>query len=313
MEIHKANLEAQNTTRAILRPQATSIIPFSPQAQLNAAALVGQSPLLIPASSANYATAMTNTLLSQQQGTPNQSSQGSVPAAAGVINSPTTPNIAQSQPSLQLTAATNSCYSSNGSLMSTSGSAVTPNPVQQIASSNSLPMAYIVSKPSAAAAVAAAQAAAVAQAQAAQLAVNSSVIVNNPASAPAVAPSGVLTFPNPNNQLYNLAAQQAAAVQNGSETNAANTLGNLFQQDLHTVSNLASPAAVAAAAQASGLNQSAIAAAQAAAAVAARTNTIPPTVSSPAIAPYHVTPKLKSPAGMLTITSGRGSDKFAPY
>ena len=313
MEIHKANLEAQNTTRAILRPQATSIIPFSPQAQLNAAALVGQNPLLIPASSANYAAAMTNNLLAQQQVALNQSSQGSVPAAAGVINSHTTPNIAQSQPSLQLTAATNSSYSSNGSLMSTSGSAVTPNPVQQIASSNSHPMAYIVSKPSAAAAVAAAQAAAVAQAQAAQLAVNSSVIVNNPASAPAVAHSGVLAFPNPNNQLYNLAAQQAAAVQNGSETNAANTLGTFLQQDLHSVSNLASPAAVAAAAQASGLNQSAIAAAQAAAAVAARTNTIPPTVSSPAIASYHVTPKLKSPAGMLTITSGRGSDKFAPY
>ena len=312
MEIHKANLEAQNTTRAILRPQATSIIPFSPQSQLNAAALVGQSPLLIPASSANYASAMTNTLLSHQQGTLNQSSQGSIPTASGVINSPNTPNVAQSQPSLQLSAATNSCYSSNGSLMSTSGSAISPNPVQQIAASNSLPMAYIVSKPSAVAAVAAAQAAAVAQAQAAQLAVNSSVAVNNPTSTPgAVALSGVLAFPN--NQLYNLAAQQAAAVQNGAETNAANNLGSFLQQDLHTVPNLASPAAVAAAAQASGLNQSAIAAAQAAAAVAARTNTIPPSVSSPAIASYHVTPKLKSPAGMLTITSGRGSDKFAPY
>ena len=315
MEIHKANLEAQNTTRAILRPQATSIIPFSPQSQLNAAAaLVGQNHLLIPASSANYATAMTNTLLSQPQGTPSHSSQGAVPAAAGVINSPNTPNLAQSQPSLQLTAATNSCYSSNGSLMSTSGSAVTPNHVQQIAVSNSLPMGYIVSKPTAAAAVAAAQAAAVAQAQAAQLAVNSSVtLVNNPNNVSAVAPSGVLAFPTHNNQLYTLAAQQAAAVQNGTETNAGNNLGNFLQQDLHSVSNLASPAAVAAAAQANGLNQSAIAAAQAAAAVAARTNTIPPTVSSPAIASYHVTPKLKSPAGMLTITSGRGSDKFAPY
>ena len=313
MEIHKANLEAQNTTRAILRPQATSIIPFSPQSQLNAAALVGQSPLLIPASSANYASAMTNTLLSHQQGTPNQSSQGSVPAAAGVMNSTNTPNVAQSQPSLQLSAATNSCYSSNGSLMSTSGSAISPNPVQQIAASNSLPMAYIVSKPSAAAAVAAAQAAAVAQAQAAQLAVNSSIAVNNPTSTPgAVGLSGVLAFPN--NQLYNLAAQQAAAVQNGAETNAANNLGSFLQQDLHTVSPFSSQAAAAAAAaQASGMNQSAIAAAQAAAAVAARTNTIPASVSSPAVAPYHVTPKLKSPAGMLTITSGRGSDKFAPY
>ena len=146
MEIHKANLEAQNTTRAILRPPATAIIPLNPQAQFNAAAaLVGQNPVLIPtvnASSANYATAITNPILSQQQGTLTPSSQG-------VMSSPTTQNIAQSQPSLQLTAATNSCYTSNGSLMSTSGSAVTPNPVQQIAVSNSLPMAYLVSKPSA--------------------------------------------------------------------------------------------------------------------------------------------------------------------
>ena len=322
MEIHKANLEAQNTTRAILRPSATTIIPMNPQVQLNtAAAIAGQNqsnPLMFSTanvSSQNYAAAITNSILSQQQGIFTQSSQISTPAAvAGLVRSPSMPSVSQSQPSLQLTAATNSCYSSNGSLMSTSGSAVTPNHVQQIAVSNSLPMGYIVSKPTAAAAVAAAQAAAVAQAQAAQLAVNSSVtLVNNPNNVSAVAPSGVLAFPTHNNQLYTLAAQQAAAVQNGTETNAGNNLGNFLQQDLHSVSNLASPAAVAAAAQANGLNQSAIAAAQAAAAVAARTNTIPPTVSSPAIASYHVTPKLKSPAGMLTITSGRGSDKFAPY
>jgi hypothetical protein len=28
---------------------------------------------------------------------------------------------------------------------------------------------------------------------------------------------------------------------------------------------------------------------------------------------YHVTPKLKSPAGLLTVSSGRGTDKFSPY
>ena len=315
MEIHKANLEAQNTTRAILRPPATTIIPNYPQAQFNAAAaLVGQNPVLIPTvnvSSANYATAITNSILSQQQATLTPSS--------GVMSSPTPPNIAQSQPSLQLTAATNSCYTSNGSLMSTSGSGVTPNPVQQIAVSNSLPMAYHVSKPSAAAAVAAAQAAAVAQAQAAQIAVNSNASVSNQTST-AIAPQQcVLTFPNHNNQLYYLAAQQAVAVQNGTDPNptasiAGNSIGNFLQQDLHTVSPFSSQAAAAvAAAQASGMNQSAFAAAQAAAAVAARTNTIPASVSNPAVASYHVTPKLKSPSGMLTITSGRGSDKFAPY
>jgi hypothetical protein len=26
-----------------------------------------------------------------------------------------------------------------------------------------------------------------------------------------------------------------------------------------------------------------------------------------------VTPKLKSPAGLLTVSSGRGTDKFSPY
>ena len=333
MEIHKANLEAQNTTRAILRPPATAVIPLHPHAQLNAAAaLVGQNPshpLLmtaanVNASSPHYA-AITNSFLSQQQGTITQSSQMHTPATCATCFTPSTPNVTQSQPSLQLTAATNSCYSSNGSLMSTSGSGagVSPNPVQ-IAVNSSLPMAYLVSKPGAAAAVAAAQAAAVAQAQAAQIAVN-----NNVSSSASTVPSphGVLTFQNPHaaNQLYALAAQQAAAVQNGNDANptasiAGNAVGNILQQDLHPTSpfslgtsqNTAAQAAAVAAVQAAGMNQTAVAAAQAAAAVAARTNTIPTSVS-PAVASYHVTPKLKSPAGMLTITSGRGSDKFAPY
>ena len=42
-----------------------------------------------------------------------------------------------------------------------------------------------------------------------------------------------------------------------------------------------------------------------------------PTPSSSSTAPstpaYHVTPKLKSPAGMLTSITSRGIDKFAPY
>ena len=330
MEIHKANLEAQNTTRAILRPSATTIIPMNPQVQLNtAAAIAGQNqsnPLMFSTanvSSQNYAAAITNSILSQQQGIFTQSSQISTPAAvAGLVRSPSMPSVSQSQPSLQLTAATNSCYSSNGSLMSTSGSAVPTNPVQQVAVSSSLPMAYLVSKP--AAAVAAAQAAVAAQAQAVQLSVNNNGSVNSSASTALSSPQGILTFPYHTNQLYALAAQQAAAVQNGTDSNqtasiAENTIGNFLQQDLHSASNFSSQstaaqaAAVAAAAQASGMNQNAIAAAQAAAAVAARTNTIPASVTSPAVASYQVTPKLKSPAGMLTITSGRGSDKFAPY
>lgn len=28
---------------------------------------------------------------------------------------------------------------------------------------------------------------------------------------------------------------------------------------------------------------------------------------------YHVTPKLKSPSGLIAVSSGRGTDKFAPY
>jgi hypothetical protein len=28
---------------------------------------------------------------------------------------------------------------------------------------------------------------------------------------------------------------------------------------------------------------------------------------------YHVTPKLKTPAGLITVSSGRGTDKFSPY
>ena len=337
MEIHKANLEAQNTTRAILRTPATAVIPLLPHSQLNAAtALVGQNsihPLLmaasnVSASSQSYPEPVSNSLLSQQQGSMPQSSQLHTPVA-GVLSSSNAPAAAtQSQPSLHLTAATNSCYSSNGSLMSTSGSGISPNSTQ-ISSSSSLPMAYLISKPATAAAVAAAQAAAVAQAQAAQIAVNNSNTLSS--STPAVVPSpqGVLALPNPHtaNQLYALAAQQAAAVRNGNNTNpsvtiAANTVSNIFQQELNNPTSpfslgtsqntSAAQAAAAAAVQAAGMNQNAVAAAQAAAAVAARTNTIPTSVS-PAVASYHVTPKLKSPAGMLTITSGRGSDKFAPY
>ena len=324
MEIHKANLEAQNTTRAILRPSATGIIPLNPHAQLNAAAaMAGHSPLLISAanaSSQNLAATISQSILSQQQVALSQSSQAATPVVGGVLTSQCPTNITQSQPSLQLTAATNSCYTSNGSLMSTSGSAVTPNPAQQIPVSTALPMAYLVSKPTAAATVAAAQAAALAQAQAAQVAVNHNGSLNS-SSALASTPQGVMALQN---QFYSVAAQQAAAVQNGTDSNSSGSIGgnafsNILQQDLHSVSPFTSQnpaaqaAAVVAAAQASGMNQSAIAAAQAAAAVAARTNTIPISVASPNLASYHVTPKLKSPAGMLTITSGRGSDKFAPY
>ena len=32
-----------------------------------------------------------------------------------------------------------------------------------------------------------------------------------------------------------------------------------------------------------------------------------------AAAAYHVTPKLKSPSGLIAVSSGRGTDKFSPY
>ena len=34
---------------------------------------------------------------------------------------------------------------------------------------------------------------------------------------------------------------------------------------------------------------------------------------SGAAAAYHVTPKLKSPSGLIAVSSGRGTDKFSPY
>lgn len=38
-----------------------------------------------------------------------------------------------------------------------------------------------------------------------------------------------------------------------------------------------------------------------------------PNFAIAAAAAYHVSPKLKSPSGLIAVSSGRGADKFAPY
>ena len=100
------------------------------------------------------------------------------------------------------------------------------------------------------------------------------------------------------------AAQAAGLQQAGNPTQTTVPEGGVSLPSGLVPAHAASAAALAAAQQANTPTQTTMPPVSNAAAFA---------LFSGAAAAYHVTPKLKSPSGLIAVSSGRGTDKFSPY